>query len=57
MSKGDNADILRLYDATSAWLRDVTRRGDVLGVQNAESKLKQLEPQLTESVEMKQKNE
>jgi hypothetical protein len=47
MSKGDNADIQRMYDATAVWLRDCTRRGDVPGVQNAEAKLKELDAVLT----------
>jgi hypothetical protein len=48
MSKGDLADIQKLYDATAIWLRDCCRKGDVLGVKHAEARLKKLEPILKE---------
>jgi hypothetical protein len=43
MSKGDTADIQRLYDATSAWLRDCTRQSNIVSVKHAESKLRELD--------------
>ena len=50
----DRLEIQQTYDAVAAWLRDCVRQGNVLGVKHAESKLKQLEPQLTETVEVKE---
>ena len=43
MSKGDYEDLLKLYDAIAAWLRDCTRQSNVVSVKNAESKLKELD--------------
>jgi hypothetical protein len=43
MSKEDKSDLLRLYDATAAWLRDCSRKGDAAGTQKATSELKGLD--------------
>lgn len=43
MSKRDHADLLKLYDATAAWLRDCFWKGDAKSVKNAESKLRELD--------------
>jgi hypothetical protein len=53
MSKGDHEDLLKLYDATVVWLRDCSRKGDVLGVKHAENRLKEIDKQLVKFEELK----
>ena len=56
MSKGDSADIQKLYDAISSWLRDCVRKDDIEGAKHAEAKMKVLDYQLA-SVESLQGGE
>ncbi len=49
MSKGDFDDIQQYYDAAAAWLRDCTRKGDLIGVKHAEERLKELDSALAKN--------
>jgi hypothetical protein len=53
MSKGDALDVQKTYDATAAWLRDCSRKGDVLSVRHAEARLKELDVTIAKAGEMK----
>ncbi|MGA3289482.1 MAG: hypothetical protein ABSD42_04495 [Candidatus Bathyarchaeia archaeon] len=47
MSKGDFADICQLYDRTAVWLRDCARKGDLENVSKAQTKMEELDFQLS----------
>jgi hypothetical protein len=47
----EELDVQKTYDATAAWLRDCCRKGDVLGVKKAESRLRELDKELAKQGE------
>jgi hypothetical protein len=48
MSK-DHEDLLKMYDATAAWLHDCIRKNNIVSVKHAESKLRELDVELAKT--------